>query len=336
MVDPAPHKHGTGARWHDRLALLEKGAPGRDRRCLAGRIVSAGPGPERDSKRVLTCWRFAAPEVVAAVAGLLADGRALPAGPARPRRPRRGHGRAVAARKPCRGDRHKPPPGSRGSTPALPRPVAARAHQRHSGRAPRPGREGPAQPLPDSRRAAARAGRRARNGRRSTPRSSACRPPTKWCAREHGYRWAKAGRSGCRPDDEIERLLAQFEGAAGVALLAAGATGRRPARRDAQRGSGGRGVGSRLATPRSWSMRWRARAGWSRSAKTSTIRPSGSKRLMGRLAAAMEAAGQIDPRRSPRPARHVAALRQALLEHMDSEGLTLRVGEARRLRRRRR
>ena len=58
--------------------------------------------------------------------------------------------------------------------------------------------------------------------------------------------------------------------------------------------------------------------------------------LMDRLAAAMEAAGQLtlaEARDLLGTSRRYA---QALLEHMDSEGLTLRVGEARRLRRRRR
>ena len=55
---------------------------------------------------------------------------------------------------------------------------------------------------------------------------------------------------------------------------------------------------------------------------------------MGRLAAAMEAAGQLtlaEARDLLGTSRRYA---QALLEHMDSEGMTLRVGDARRLRRR--
>ena len=64
--------------------------------------------------------------------------------------------------------------------------------------------------------------------------------------------------------------------------------------------------------------------------------PDRLEALMGRLAAAMEAAGQLtlaEARDLLGTSRRYA---QALLEHMDSEGLTLRVGEARRLRRRRR
>jgi selenocysteine-specific elongation factor len=57
---------------------------------------------------------------------------------------------------------------------------------------------------------------------------------------------------------------------------------------------------------------------------------------MGRIAAAMEARGQItlaEVRDLLGTSRKYA---QALLEHMDSEGLTLRVGDARRLRKRKR
>ena len=43
VIDPAPHKHGTGPQWHDRLALLEQGAAGRYRRALAGRMRSRLP-----------------------------------------------------------------------------------------------------------------------------------------------------------------------------------------------------------------------------------------------------------------------------------------------------
>ena len=64
--------------------------------------------------------------------------------------------------------------------------------------------------------------------------------------------------------------------------------------------------------------------------------PDRLEALMGRLASAMEAAGQLtlaEARDLLGTSRRYA---QALLEHMDSEGMTLRVGDARRLRRRRR
>jgi selenocysteine-specific elongation factor len=58
--------------------------------------------------------------------------------------------------------------------------------------------------------------------------------------------------------------------------------------------------------------------------------------LMGRLAAAMEAAGQLTLAEARDLLGTSRRFAQALLEHMDSEGMTLRVGDARRLRRRRR
>jgi hypothetical protein len=147
---------------------------------------------------------------------------------------------------------------------------------------------------------------------------------------EHGYRWAGAALA---PDagqsDAIERLLGQF-GAAGAATavasaasgilspaespsvtVAAEATGL--ALREAQRivdalARQGRlvKVGEDLFYP-----------------------PDRLDALMGRLAAAMETAGQLtlaEARDLLGTSRRYA---QALLEHMDSEGLTLRVGEAR-------
>ena len=77
-------------------------------------------------------------------------------------------------------------------------------------------------------------------------------------------------------------------------------------------------------------------AGWSRSARISTIRRSAWLPSWAELAAAMEAGGQLtlaEARDLLGTSRRYA---QALLEHMDSEGMTLRVGDARRLRRRQR
>jgi len=58
--------------------------------------------------------------------------------------------------------------------------------------------------------------------------------------------------------------------------------------------------------------------------------------LLDRLAGAMEQAGQLTLAEARDLLGTSRRYSQALLEHMDSEGLTLRVGEARRLRRRRR
>ncbi len=64
--------------------------------------------------------------------------------------------------------------------------------------------------------------------------------------------------------------------------------------------------------------------------------PDRLEALMARLAAAMEAAGQITLAEARDLLGTSRRFAQAILEHMDSEGMTLRVGDARRLRRRRR
>ena len=141
---------------------------------------------------------------------------------------------------------------------------------------------------------------------------------------EHGFVWAEAA---AEPDagqgESMALLLAQFEAAPvpaetpSVAVVAE-AAGLPP--RDAQKivdalvrqGKLVR-VGEDLYYP-----------------------PDRLQALLDQLAGAMEAAGQMtlaEARDLLGTSRRYA---QALLEHMDSEGLTLRVGEARRLRRRRR
>ncbi len=63
--------------------------------------------------------------------------------------------------------------------------------------------------------------------------------------------------------------------------------------------------------------------------------PDRLEALIGRIAAAMEASGELTLAEARDLLGTSRRYTQALLEHMDSEGLTLRVGEARRLRRRR-
>jgi selenocysteine-specific elongation factor len=64
--------------------------------------------------------------------------------------------------------------------------------------------------------------------------------------------------------------------------------------------------------------------------------PARLQALMGRLMSTMEQQGQLTLAQARDLLGTSRRYAQALLEHMDSEGLTLRVGEARRLRRRRR
>ncbi len=76
VIDPAAHKHGTGPRWRERLALLEQGAPDAVVTLL---LKEAFPSflvrGRLEASPYL--WRFARTKIAAAVAGLLADGRAV-------------------------------------------------------------------------------------------------------------------------------------------------------------------------------------------------------------------------------------------------------------------
>ncbi len=76
MIDPAPRKHSTGRRWHERLALLEEGTPDVISTLLLQESFPSGLVRGRlEASPYL--WRFEAPEIRVAVGGLLADGHAL-------------------------------------------------------------------------------------------------------------------------------------------------------------------------------------------------------------------------------------------------------------------
>ena len=79
VIDASPHKHGTGPRWHERLALLEAGPAD----AVASLLLEEAFPLDLSRRRLVMSpylWRFDAQVVRAAVAGLLADGRAVPAG----------------------------------------------------------------------------------------------------------------------------------------------------------------------------------------------------------------------------------------------------------------
>ncbi|MHB8867628.1 MAG: selenocysteine-specific translation elongation factor [Thermoleophilia bacterium] len=139
---------------------------------------------------------------------------------------------------------------------------------------------------------------------------------------EHGLRWGEA-EGGMEGDDaaQAERLLAIYERIGLEApSLAAAATEAGLAEKEALRLVRALGRQGRMA-----------KVGEDLYYATSTL-----EEVMGRIAAEMESRGQIslaEVRDLFGTSRKYA---QALLEHMDSEGMTLRVGDARRLRKRRR
>jgi len=302
VIDPAPHKHGTGPRWHDRLTLLETGPPDE----IAALLLEESFPSDLVRGRLEASpylWRFAAPDIGAAVAGLLAGGRALSTGTSG----RLLHGQLLLALT----DRTLDALRARAESDPLD-PYLTVGELRRELAA---GKEWPALDAALERLQAA---------------GEAVRT-------EHGFRWAgTVAATGAGQGEMIERLLAQFgdqtpplPGAAETPTVA-------PAAETPSVAVVAEAVG---LAPREVQKIIDALVRQGRLVKVGEdlyYPPERLGALMERLAAAMETAGQMtlaEARDLLGTSRRYA---QALLEHMDSEGLTLRVGDARRLRRRRR
>ncbi|MBN1321343.1 MAG: selenocysteine-specific translation elongation factor [Thermoleophilia bacterium] len=325
VIDPASHKHGTGRRWHDRLVLLEEGVPGEVAALL---LEEAFPSALTRGRLEASpyLWRSAAKQIGAAVAGLLGDGRALPAV------------QQVAGAQPAGGAGAEP-----GGRPAGPRATGAAGPNVRLFHGPlllaltdrtlqalrdRAGRDAlnPYLTLGELRRELA--------GGKEWPALDAALERLQASGdvvrTEHGYRWAEAPVAGGAESETVERLLAQFTvpgtaasaGTVGAAetpsvALAAEAAGLAP--REAQKMVDALVRQGRLV----------------RVGEDLYYPPDRLQDLLDRLAGAMEQAGQLTLAEARDLLGTSRRYSQALLEHMDSEGLTLRVGEARRLRRRR-
>ena len=296
VIDPAPHKHGTGPRWHDRLALLEQGSPD----AIAALLLEEAFPMALVRGRLETSpylWRFETAEVRAAVAAILADGRALAAGATGSDAARLFHG------------------------PSLLRLVET-AQTILSTKA-QADALNPYLNLGELRRELA--------GGREWPALDAAldrlQSSGEILRTEHGYISAEAAATSAAARPEIAEMLLELFVAVGpgtpeaetpsVATVAetAGLDAREAQKLiDALVRQGGLvRVGEDLYYP-----------------------PERLEALMARLAGAMEEAGQITLAGARDLLGTSRRYAQALLEHMDSEGLTLRVGDARRLRRRRR
>jgi selenocysteine-specific elongation factor len=331
VIDPAPRKHSTGARWHERLSLLEQGAPDAIVTVLLEeRFPLALTRARLETSPYL--WRFATPQVVAAVAGLLADGRALP-------------GRTGPAAPPAAAPAGAPKPAPRlAAAQGASRDAAYPAPAKPAGvGANTPLFHGPSlQALTEKTLSALRV--RAENdplnpyltlGDLRRDLTAAKEAPGLDTAldrlqtageverTEHGYRWAQAASvSGGENDKLVERLLEQFAAPPGVAespLVATAAEAVGLAPREAQKLVDALVRQNRLV----------------KVGEDLYYPPYRLTALMDSIATAMEAAGQITLAEVRDLLGTSRRFSQALLEHMDSEGLTLRVGEARRLRRRR-
>ena len=137
VIDPAAHKHGTGPQWRERLALLEEGAPD----AIAALLLEESFPSYLLRGRLEASpylWRFA-PRHRAAVAGLLADGRAVVAGvaagpPAAATAPDTGRARGARA-----GGRQRR--SGRPLEPSLPRPLVPGSRREDGGHSDSGGRE---------------------------------------------------------------------------------------------------------------------------------------------------------------------------------------------------
>ena len=320
VIDPAARKHGAGPRWQGRLALLEEGP---SEAICALLLEEAFPALVTRARLEASpyLWRFTAPEIGAAVASLLADGRAVNV--VAPGAGRAGVGRAGAGTTAT----------AAGATPAV--GDARLAH-------------GPSLEALKERALASlqsRAQREALDPYLSVAElrqelvggkeAQALELALEWLEgqgsvvrTEHGYRWAGAapGPGGAQAGP-AERLLAQFaegegEASAGAEVLsvarAAAAAGLEP--REAQRMIASLVREKRLV----------------RVGEDLYYPPERLEPLLRRLTQAMEAAGQMTLAEARDLLGTSRKFAQALLEHMDSVGLTLRVGDARRLRSRRR
>lgn len=349
VIDPAPHKHGTGTRWHDRLTLLEEGPPG----AIADLLLEESfPLPLSRGRLEASpyLWHFAAAEIAEAVDGLLAEGRALLVTGDRVADADAGVASDAAtkavARSATRTNLHL---FHGGSLLALMETVLAAIRAQGERDALNPyltlgelrreisgGKEWPALDAALERLLAA--GEVIRS--------------------EHGYQWAGAVAG---PDavqmEIIERLLAQFEGGGiaaatgeNVGVGGSAGAGETSAAAPALGGGGAQQIPAETPSvaaaaeaaglpPQEVQKLVEAlvrQGALVRVGEDLYYPPDRLEALISRLVAAMEAAGSLtlaEARDLLGTSRRYA---QALLEHMDSEGLTLRVGEARRLRRRRR
>ncbi len=302
VLDPAAHKHGTGPRWHERLTLLEQGEPD----AIAALLLEEAFPSFLVRKRLEASpylWRFGHVEIGAAIAGLLADGRAVPAGVVSGPGARLFHGASFRDLI----DRTLDAAGRRAGTDALNPYLTVGELRRELAR----GREWPA--LDSALEYLLVAGEITRG--------------------EHGYRVAGAAGAD-EPEDEVTaRLLAQFAGAV------AGAAEQPPQSALAETptvGAAAEAAGIAAADAQKLVDALVRRGRLVRVGEDLYYPPDRLEALMARLAAAMEAAGQLTLAEARDLLGTSRRFAQALLEHMDSEGMTLRVGDARRLRRRRR
>jgi selenocysteine-specific elongation factor len=298
VIDPAARKHGTGAQWNERLRLLEEGDPEAVAQLL---LEEAFPYPllRRRLEGSPYLWRSSETEVKAAVARLLKHGRAVVAGEV-------GGGDSRLFSGPRLG--------------ALEETVLAAVRKRAA--------SDPLDPyltVGDLRREVA-------GGRESPALEAALEDLQKTgevVRTEHGFRWKEAlavPEAGGGAD--VLRLLEQFAGSSGE-----GGSGPMAETPSVTQAAATVGMDGREAQRIVEALVKQGRL--VRVGEDLYYPPDRLQALIERLTTAMEAAGQLTLAEARDLLGTSRKYAQALLEHMDSEGLTLRVGDTRRLRRRR-
>jgi len=306
VVDPAPRKHSTGQHWRDRLTLLEQGPPEEIAALLLEEAFPAGLIRGRLEMSPYL-WRFTQADIGAAVAGLAASGRSLVFGPAGPNA-RVFHGPSLLAL----------------ADTAL-TTLRAKAEDDVLN---------PYVTLGELRRSLT-GGRESRGLDAALERLVAAGQATR---SEHGYRWAEAVIEAEGAQSEVvERLYAQFAGKSVTAGVEGGAAADGvPAAETPTVAVAAEAAG---LVPREAQRVAEALVRQGRLVKVGEdlyYPPDRLEAIISVIVGVLEASGQItlaEVRDLLGTSRRYA---QALLEHMDSEGVTLRVGEVRRLRRRRR
>jgi len=301
VIDPAPRKHGTGVKWRERLRALEEGRPEEVARIL---LEEAFPFPftRRGLENSPYLWRSSPEEIEAALDRLLKTGEAVVAGQAS------GGDVKIFA----------------GSKLQVLREAALAALKTRA-------ESNPLDPyltVGDLRRELTK-------GKDSPALEVALEELQRTgevLRSEHGLRCKAALAVADAGGGVVERLLKEFS----PAVSPEGGAGGVPRAETASVSQAAAAVGLEVREAQKIVDALVKQGRLVRVSEDLYYPPTRLEALVGFLAARMEAAGQLTLAEARDLLGTSRKYAQALLEHMDSEGLTLRVGDARRLRRRRR
>ncbi len=302
VIDPVPRKHGMGIRWRERLHALEKGRPEEVARIL---LEEAFPSPitRRSLENSPYLWRSSPREIKAALDHLLDSGEAVAAGQAGG-----GDVRVFAGAK-LRALREAALVALKTRAESYPLDPYLTVGDLRRGLT--KGKDSPA--LEVALDELHRMGEIVRT--------------------EHGFRAKGTLAVADAGGQVVERLLQEFSP---TALRAEEGTRDVPRAETASVSQAAAAAGLEVREAQRIVDALVKQGRLVRVSEDLYYPPARLEALIGFLAAKMEAAGQLTLAEARDLLGTSRKYAQALLEHMDSEGLTLRVGDARRLRRRRR